>query len=238
MHSTYILVIGSTACLGRALALSILDLPSKPTVIVCGRRKERLDELIGAHGAQKIPLDVVMFMNGIQHEYDFTHPEKISLDGKHISKVSDRTNGFDVRCIDVATELETNYLSIVNMTHLFLPHLIKVGKIHPSFIYTLTSGLGILPAAWMPNCCDSEAALHSFSLVLNIQLQDRNVHVVESLPPLVEPELHNHQEQREIVSKNWMPLDQFTALTMEAVQIPIGTSVDLYKRLMAATKTK
>lgn len=76
-------------------------------------------------------LDVVMFMSGIQHEYDFTHPEKVSLDGKHISKVSDRTNGFDVRCIDVATELETNYLSIVNMTHLFLPHLIKVGVREP-----------------------------------------------------------------------------------------------------------
>lgn len=59
MPRTYILVIGSTACLGRALALSILDLPSKPTVIVCGRRKERLDELIGAHGAQKIPVRCV-----------------------------------------------------------------------------------------------------------------------------------------------------------------------------------
>lgn len=40
-----ILVIGATAGLGRALALAIHDLPSKPTVIAAGRRQERLDEL-------------------------------------------------------------------------------------------------------------------------------------------------------------------------------------------------
>ena len=57
-----ILIIGSTSGLGRALALSILDLPSKPTVLVCGRRQERLDELVSSHGAdgrlKAINLDV------------------------------------------------------------------------------------------------------------------------------------------------------------------------------------
>lgn len=56
------LIIGSTSGLGRALALSILDLPSKPTVIVCGRRQERLDELVSSHGAdgrlRAVKLDV------------------------------------------------------------------------------------------------------------------------------------------------------------------------------------
>lgn len=47
--SKCILIIGSTAGLGRHLALSILNLPSEPTVIVCGRRQERLDELVKAH---------------------------------------------------------------------------------------------------------------------------------------------------------------------------------------------
>lgn len=40
-----VLVVGATAGIGRALALAIHDLPSKPTVIVAGRRQERLDEL-------------------------------------------------------------------------------------------------------------------------------------------------------------------------------------------------
>lgn len=44
--SKCVLVIGATAGIGRALALAIWELPSRPTVIVAGRRKERLDELV------------------------------------------------------------------------------------------------------------------------------------------------------------------------------------------------
>lgn len=68
--SRCILVIGSTAGIGRALALAILDLPSKPTVIVCGRRKERLDELVASHGAagrlKSITLDVLAERNALK----------------------------------------------------------------------------------------------------------------------------------------------------------------------------
>ncbi|KAH7926236.1 NAD(P)-binding protein [Leucogyrophana mollusca] len=241
--SKCILIIGSTAGLGRALALSILALPSKPTVIVCGRRQERLDELVEAHGTdgrlkgfkldvladraslkasvadvvQQYPgLDAVMFMSGIQHEYDFTEPESVDLD-------------------KVVDELNTNYLSVINMITFFLPHLIKVGKAgQPSFIYTVTSGLAVVPGPWVPNYCATKAALHSLSLTLNAQLKDQNVHVVEILPPLVESELHDHQGKREVLSKIWMPLDEFTALTMQElksndVQIPIGSSAKDYE---------
>ena len=40
-----VLVIGATAGIGRELAMAIHALPHKPTVIVTGRRQERLDEL-------------------------------------------------------------------------------------------------------------------------------------------------------------------------------------------------
>ena len=62
-NSKCVLVIGSTAGIGRALALAILDLPSQPTVIICGRRKERLNELVACHGAtgrlKSVTLDVL-----------------------------------------------------------------------------------------------------------------------------------------------------------------------------------
>ena len=47
--SQCVLVIGATAGIGRSLALSILSLPSKPTVVVSGRRQDRLDELTRDH---------------------------------------------------------------------------------------------------------------------------------------------------------------------------------------------
>ena len=43
----YVLIIGATAGIGRELALAIHNLPNKPTVVVTGRREERLDELNG-----------------------------------------------------------------------------------------------------------------------------------------------------------------------------------------------
>lgn len=43
--SKCVLVIGATAGIGRALALAVHGLPSQPTVILAGRRQERLDEL-------------------------------------------------------------------------------------------------------------------------------------------------------------------------------------------------
>ena len=40
-----VLVLGATAGIGRQLASAIHDLPSKPKVIVAGRRVERLNEV-------------------------------------------------------------------------------------------------------------------------------------------------------------------------------------------------
>ena len=44
--SKAVLVIGATSGIGRALALAIHDLPSKPTVIISGRRADRLDSIV------------------------------------------------------------------------------------------------------------------------------------------------------------------------------------------------
>ncbi|KAH7922044.1 NAD(P)-binding protein [Leucogyrophana mollusca] len=245
--SKCILIVGSTAGIGRSLALSILALPSKPTVIVCGRRKERLDELVAAHGGdgrlkavqldvtidrtslkasiddiiEQFPeLDAVMFSSGIQHISDFSEPETINLD-------------------DVISELTVNYISIVSMITFFLPHLIKIGETRPSFIYTISSNLGIAPVPGAPNYCATKAALHSLSLSLNVQLKNQNVHVVEIIPPLVESELHelHHAGQggAEAYSGIWMPLEQFTKATMVClergdVQIPVGRAARRYAK--------
>ncbi|KAL4062512.1 hypothetical protein V8B97DRAFT_2023197 [Scleroderma yunnanense] len=242
-----ILIIGSTSGLGRALALSILDLPSKPTVLICGRRQERLDELVSSHGAdgrlQAINLDVnidraqlksaiddiiknypdldaVMFSSGVMHEFDFRKPETIDLDA-------------------LLTELSTNYTSVITMITFFLPHLIALGETGRStFLYTISSGLAMIPAPLVPNYCATKAGVHSLSLALNVLLKEKNVHVVEILPPLVESELHDNHGSKDAMSKIWMPLSEFTKLAMEglvteATQIPIGMAAQVYPRFEA-----
>jgi NADP-dependent 3-hydroxy acid dehydrogenase YdfG len=56
-----ILVVGATSGIGRALALALLDLPHSPTVIITGRREERLRELAEQHKGKKLeylPVDI------------------------------------------------------------------------------------------------------------------------------------------------------------------------------------
>lgn len=53
----------------------------------------------------------------------------------------------------------------------------------PSFIIPITSGLAMLPAPHVPDYCATKAALHSFSLSLDKNLKNTNVHVMEVMPP-------------------------------------------------------
>lgn len=219
-ESKCILVTGGTSGIGRAFAIAIKNLPSKPKVIVLGRRQERLDEMEKEHGIHGInfdmdadrntlktfvekliqdhpDLDSVLFSAGIQRVLPFDKPEEMDIIGKF------------------EREINTNFMSIVVMCGLLLPHLLKLGR--PSFLIPVSSGLATVPAPWMPGYCSSKAALHSFCTSLHIQLKSTNVHVMEILPPLVESELHDEEGTTAQLSKMWMPLDKYIPATMEGL---------------------
>ncbi|KAI0348457.1 NAD(P)-binding protein [Trametopsis cervina] len=239
--SKCILIIGATSGIGRALALAIHSLPSQPTVLIGGRRQERIDELCKGHerirgarvdvmgGREEMrafvektvgeypELDAVMFASGIQHPFNFSKPDEIDLDL-------------------VEAEFTTNYVSILTLLKFFIPHFLKLSEQgRPSFIIPVTSNLAIVPAPHVPDYCATKAALHSLSFTLDKNLKDTNVHVMEILPPLTESELHDHQGTRERLSKSWMPLDAFTEEAMAGLcrgdfQIPVGNAKDTWYR--------
>ncbi|KAH8110647.1 NAD(P)-binding protein [Phellopilus nigrolimitatus] len=227
--SKCVLVVGATSGIGRALALAIHALPTKPTVIATGRRKDRLDELAkngeedgeGRFGVVQVDisagrdalkgfidnvlvkypeLDTIIFSAGIQNATDFTKPDKIDLDA-------------------VSKEVDTNYMAIFAMIKFVLPHFLKLSAAgRHAFIVPISSGLAILPLSPCADYCATKAALHSLSISLHISLGNTNVHVMEIMPPLVESELHDSQGTTERLSKIWMPLDEFTRYAMEGLQ--------------------
>ncbi|KAF8640502.1 hypothetical protein AX17_000164 [Amanita inopinata Kibby_2008] len=232
-----VLIIGATSGIGRALALSIAALPSKPTVIAAGRRRDRLEELAKARletaeidiDADRAALkrfaddivkdypdlDTVIFCAGVQHEIDFK-------DGVDVDKL--------------ASEININYTSVVTLTSFFLPHLLRLSEQgRPAFIIPVTAGLGIVPGPWVFNYSATKAALHSFTVSLRAQLQETNIHIIEIIPPLVESELHDAYHTADKLAKFWMPLEEYITVTMEGLRkgqevVSAGASSEYYNR--------
>jgi short-subunit dehydrogenase involved in D-alanine esterification of teichoic acids len=221
-----VLLLGATSGIGYALAERMLSNGTK--VVVVGRRKERLDELVSKHGKDKasssvfditklseIPswtssitkehpdLDCVILNSGIQRAHDFTKPESVKLD-------------------QINEEVTTNYLSYVHLTTYFLPHLQK--QQGPTGLIYVSSGLALIPYPRVQNYCATKAALHHFILALRVQLKDGlgHVNIIEILPPAVQTELHNTKHQPDIPNDQGanfgMPLDEFTNETWKGLE--------------------
>lgn len=237
-ESKCVLVTGATSGIGGALARAIANLPSRPQVVAAGRRNDRLQQLAKenfetvqvdldadkdslkkfvADLLQKYPdLDTVVLCAGIQHEFDLR-------EGMDIDKLT--------------REVYINYTSVVTMISFITPHFLRLAQAHsrPCFIIPVTSALSIVPGAAVPNYSATKAALHSFSLSLRVQLQGTDVHVLEVIPPLVESELHDPYGTTEKLSKFWMPLDEYTKVTMEGLRrgdphVACGMADQLFKR--------
>ncbi|GAB7356696.1 hypothetical protein MBLNU459_g7405t1 [Dothideomycetes sp. NU459] len=217
-----VLIIGGTSGIGKALAERLIENGS--SVIVVGRRQDKLDEFTrkhkGSEGMQfditelnKIPefadsamkshadIDCVFLNSGIQRGFDFSKPETVDKGVLY-------------------EEFNTNYLSYLHLVLAFTPHLQKQSK-ETSFIFT-TSGLALVPMMRCANYCASKAALHHFILVLREQLAagPGNVNVIEIFPPAVQTELHDEKHQPDIKNGGaiGMPLKDFTDETWAGLE--------------------
>ncbi|KAJ6574824.1 hypothetical protein B0H19DRAFT_1125922 [Mycena capillaripes] len=215
-----VLVIGATSGIGRALALAIAELPSRPTVIAAGRRQDRLKEL-EEKNLETVQMDVAADQETLKKTVDSLITKYPNLDAIILSSgiqyQHDFTKGVDLN--QIIKEINVNYIAVVSLISMFLPHFLKLSaEDRPSFVIPVTSGLAFKPGPGVPNYCASKAALHSLTTSLRKQLEATKVNVVEIVPPLVESELHDEQGTTPALSKFWMPLDQYTKETVDGLR--------------------
>jgi uncharacterized oxidoreductase len=183
-----VLVTGGSGGIGLGLAEAFHR--AKSTVIVCGRDKEKLMtvekeypditvltcDLGDARQRKNLAAEVL----GRFPEFD------ILVNNAGIQRYIDLKKGYD-ELKSGEDEIVINFISVVELTALFVVHLMK----RPSAaVINVTSGLGFMPMLNTPIYSATKAAMHTYSLVLRQQLNNTSVKVIEIVPPMVDTGLN------------------------------------------------
>ncbi|UOQ96190.1 SDR family oxidoreductase [Hymenobacter sp. 5317J-9] len=187
LSTNTILLTGGASGIGLALAVRFLQAGS--TVIIVGRRAEKLAEaqqrypglitrvadvadaaeraeLVRWATATYPQLNVLVNNAGIQNRVQLAAPD---ADWDHLRQ-----------------EIVINVEAPIHLSTLLIPHLREQAN---AAIVNVTSGLSFAPAAFAPIYSATKAALHSFTLSLRHQLQPIGVSVLEIVPPAVNTDL-------------------------------------------------
>jgi uncharacterized oxidoreductase len=201
MTGNTILITGGGSGIGRELALRFNALGN--TVIVAGRRKEALAEVIaGRDRMHSFTLDIedpeaiTAFARRVTAEHSALN---ILINNAGIMRRENLTKRRDLR--DADETITTNLLGPIRLTNALIDHLAAQPN---AAIVNVSSGLAFVPLSATPTYNATKAAIHSYTVSLREQLKSR-VEVIELAPPAVRTELTPGQSTRE----EYMPLDAF-----------------------------
>ena len=209
-----IFITGGGSGIGRGLAEALHKRGNK--VIISGRRRANLDEVVAANpGMVAVELDITdpASIDRVATRLIGDHPDLNVLFNNAGIMLPDQAAGRidDKLLVDTIT---TNLVGPIRMTAALVEHLKR--RDDAVIVYT-SSVLGFVPMAVTAVYSATKAALHSYALSQRFLLKDSGVRVLELAPPWVRTDLMNSREAEEA-----MPLDQFIAETMAV----FGTDAD------------
>ncbi len=181
------LVTGGASGIGLAIAERFLNAGS--TVIICGRRADKLNEAKEKHPAlHTIVCDVAQETDRIAllERATAEFPQlNVLVNNAGIQR---RVNIIEEQepWSQTQQEIAINLEAPIHLCNLFVPHLRQQAS---AAIINVTSGLAFTPAVFAPVYCATKAALHSFTLSLRYLLRNTPVEVVEIVPPAVNTDL-------------------------------------------------
>ena len=197
-----ILITGGNGGIGRGLAEAFHKLGN--TVIVTGRKQDKLDETVAANPGMKAmtldvadPADIKAFAGKMAKDFPALN---VVINNAGIMEGEDATQpGTEVAERTVAI----NLLGPIRLTDALLPQLLKQPD---ATVMTVSSGLAFVPIFPNPTYCATKAAIHSYSQTLRYQLKDTSVGVIELVPPYVQTHLQGEHQAND---PNAMPLGEF-----------------------------
>jgi uncharacterized oxidoreductase len=227
-----VLITGGGSGIGLALAELVLNRGNR--VIICGRRRDRLQAarrrlpglniracdisrprsrraLVAWLTSEFKDLNILVNNAGIQRPIDF-------LKGRH-------------HLPDADEEVATNLTAPIHLSALLIPHLKRKKE---AAIINISSGLAFTPLAAVPVYCATKAAIHSLSLCLRHQLRDTSVRVFEIAPPMVATELsgsrHRPDEDEDFMTPQAVAAGVLEALGKDQHEVALGAAANLRAR--------
>ena len=196
-----IFITGGSSGIGRALAEALHRRGNK--VIVSGRRRSLLDEVVAANpGMAAIELDMLdaASIERAAAQLIRDYPAfNVLINNAGIMQPDNAAGRIDDALL--VSTVETNLIGPIRMTSALLDHL--KSKDDAVVAYT-TSVLAFVPLAMTAVYSSTKAALHSYIMSQRFRLRDTSVRVLEIAPPWVRTDLMNSREAEQA-----MPLDAF-----------------------------
>lgn len=224
LSNNTIVITGGTSGIGLGFARRFAAAGNR--VIICGRRKERLEQISRTIPAIEAVVCDVSDADERERLHRWVvehHPAtNILINNAGVQLLTDMTRPVDLG--RVRHEIETNLVAPVHLASLFAPHL-KTKD--PAAIINISSGLAMTPLAFMPVYCATKAAVHSLTMSLRYQLQNTPIRVFEIAPPAVDTELGQDRRADKSQTHGGMPVEEFLddamhALAADTWEAPIG----------------
>lgn len=208
-----ILITGGTSGIGRGLAEALHKKGNK--VVIAGRRKQLIDEIVAANpGMEGIVLDVTdqskiaSFTADVLKKYPDLN---VLINNAGMARMEDwKADKVDMR--EVTETITTNITAVLGLTQAFMPHLKKQKD---AAMITTTSGLAFVPLAGGPTYSATKAFLHSWLQSVRQQLKGTSVEILELAPPYVQTELGGEAQKKD---PRAMPLDEYVSEVMQILE--------------------
>ena len=225
-----VLITGGATGIGLSLVKEFLDAGNE--VLICGRRKDKLDEAKSMF--PKIHTRQCDVSSEKDREDLFSWVEKdfpdlnILVNNTGIQRMIDFRKGNNSVLV-VDKEIAINLEAPILLCSYFIPLLMKNKE---AAIVNVTSGLGFIPIAAMPIYCATKAAMHSFTLSIRKQLMDTSIKVFEIIPPTVDTDLDKGERKKRGqtyfgISPDEAAKDAFAAIRDDKFEFAIGEAENL-----------
>jgi uncharacterized oxidoreductase len=210
-----ILITGGTSGIGLAFAEEFMR--EGNTIIICGRRADRLAQIKAKH--PDIITRTCDIASTAQREELCTwvvqnYPAlNILINNAGKQLVTDLTKPINLEL--VRSEVETNFIAPVHIGSLLAEHLKTKQN---GAIMNISSGLAFVSIAFMPVYCATKAAIHSLTMSLRHQFKDTAVKIFEIAPPSTDTELGHERRADKTQTHGGIPISEFISEAMVAIK--------------------